>query len=261
MIGSNLVFAVRNDYDQRYKDGLWRPDPYTLTITYEDQSITYPILLQGTGSSDMDADIIKPLDYDNTVVSTNDIQVVAGETSSFKIECRTNVNTRKSDARPNWSFSFTQIDGLNDGNYQASVFDSDLRGLFRIVVTATKATNYIGDTTMEIFDGENLFKQKISIGVLPNVLTQVEMLSDLSVSQSADVNYEFIIIPQDRFKNTVDSSEPEINMEITWPRETDEVLYFVTENPSNNHLKYRVVSHTSGTYVIQSEMLDQSKNY
>jgi hypothetical protein len=48
----------------------------------------------------MDADIIKPLDYDKSVVDTNDITLIAGENTSFKLECRTIVNTRKADARP-----------------------------------------------------------------------------------------------------------------------------------------------------------------
>jgi len=65
----------------------------------------------------MDADIVKPMSYDNTIVDTNDIEFIAGENNSFNIECRTIVNTRKADAEPAWSFTFTQKDGLNDGNY------------------------------------------------------------------------------------------------------------------------------------------------
>jgi hypothetical protein len=63
-------------------------------------------LLKGHGSSDMNADIIKPLDYEKSVVDTNKIQLKAGENTSFKLECRTLVNTRKADARPKWTFTF-----------------------------------------------------------------------------------------------------------------------------------------------------------
>jgi len=47
------------------------------------------------------------------------------------------------------------------------------------------------------------------------------MASNLSLIGSADIDYQFTIIPQDKFNNVVDSSEPEINMLINWPNTSD----------------------------------------
>jgi hypothetical protein len=76
------------------------------------------------------------------------------------------------------------------------------------------------------------------------------MVSDLSISESADIPYKFTIIPQDKFKNTVDASEPEINIDIIWPKIDDVADYTVTEDPSNNYLTYIIKSRTAGTYNV-----------
>jgi len=112
-----LTFTVATSDKYRYSQGLYRSTPYSLTVKYLTQSIVYPVTLLGYGSSDLNADILKPMDYSKSLMSSTQIKLTAGKTASFNLECRTSANTRKSDASPSFSFKFSQKDNLSDGNY------------------------------------------------------------------------------------------------------------------------------------------------
>lgn len=89
-----------------------------------------PILLLGNGDSDKDAEVEVAQSLVNTVVSVSELTFIAGESASFILEVRTINNKRKADANPALGSYFAQKDGLNDGEYEASFFRSDLPGTY-----------------------------------------------------------------------------------------------------------------------------------
>jgi hypothetical protein len=79
--------------------------------------------------------------------------------------------------------------------------------------------------------------------------------------ENADNKYKFEISTLDQFKNIVDSSESEIDLEIVGPNDSKQYKYETTENPKTNALTYTVESRIAGEYSISSGLFENNTTY
>lgn len=259
VVGSELTFRVHADHETRYQNGLFRPAPYELTVNYKGQKDVLPVLLLGNGESDKDAEIEVEQDFSKTAMTPDAIELTAGQSASFIVEVKTTNNKRKADASPSFQFQFSEADGQANGNYQASFRASDLKGTFEVTVTATKATNYVGPTALTVLDGSRAYAQTVRVTVWPDELSQIRMNTEM-YQESADNQFRFEISALDRFKNVVDSSEAEVNLEIEWPHASQQFSYQSSEDPKTNSIQYVVDSRIAGEYSISSAIFENSQH-
>ena len=262
LIGNSLFINLTDGGNKAlYRDAVYRKDPYSLKLSLLTtlENVTYPVILLGEGTNDTDADSGQDLNLTLTVFSKDTLSFRAGEYDSFVIELRDVNNKRKVDVAPvRFGYSFQQADGLSDGNYFAFEIPGDLRGRYLITVNGTKATKK-GATKLTISINGTAITKTVAVNVLPNVLTQIQIPTDLSVVGTTDANYLFDVYPYDQYMNIVDVQESDVNLQIKYP--SNRSTYQTTKDLTLGKLGYSVLCRDAGIYLIQSSLLSSPKNF
>jgi len=262
LIGNSLFINITDPNSMIiFREAVYRPNPYSLKLTLLTtlENVTYPVILLGEGSNDTNADTGKPLNLSLTVLSKSALSFKAGLYDTFVVELHDINNNRKVDVIPIFGYSFQQADRLSDGNFNAFSIPGDLLGRFLITVNGTKANLKVGPTILTITVNGSQIPQTVAVNVSPNVLTQIQIPTNLSITGTTDTNYLFDVFPYDMYMNVVDVQESDVNLQIKYPGNRS--TYQTTKDLSTGKLSYSVACKDAGVYIIQSPLLNSPENF
>ena len=257
--GDSLSITISDADRERYRAGTFEKTPYTLAIAFQNtQSLKYQVTLLGSGDNDTDAEIEKPLDLSKTYFDKTVLKLEAGYSDTFLMELRTASGKRKSDVgNIPIKLSFLGSDGKPD-NCTYDITPGTLKGRYLIRVSGTESNDKVGPTVVSVNVNGSLVPATLKLTITPTILDHLNCPSDLSVVGNADKDYNFIIIPYDKYNNVAYVKTVDLNLVVKFPSTysgVKEVTSFV--DPASGYAIYTVKSRAAGDYSINSQYLSQ----